>query len=119
MLRRVVIGGCVALGLLVGILVFRESGDDSRAYAAESLLIVRPFNNALLGRAFEREVRRSSPGITRLGFQLLSFSITTPNGTTRQTNGVVRLVAAGGTATDAERQAHHFEVRMPLAAAHR
>jgi hypothetical protein len=112
MLRRVVIGGCVALGLLVGILVFRESGDDSRAYAAESLLIVRPFNNALLGRAFEREVRRSSPGITRLGFQLLSFSITTPNGTTRQTNGVVRLVAAGGTAADAERQANDASDRI-------
>jgi hypothetical protein len=106
MLRRIVIGGCLALGLLVGILVFRESGDDSRAYAAESLLIVRPFNNALLGRAFEREVRRSSPGITRLGFQLLNCTITTSNGTTRQTNGVVRLVAAGGTAADAKRLAN-------------
>jgi hypothetical protein len=105
MLRRVVIAGCLALALIAGTLVFRESGDDRRGYAAETFLIVSPFKNALLGRAFEREVRRSSPGITRLGFQVLNSSTTTPNGTTRQTNGVVRLVAAGRTAADAERLA--------------
>jgi hypothetical protein len=106
MLRRVVIGGCVAFGLLVGILLIRKSGDDSQAYAAESLLMARPFDNALLGRAFEREVRRCSPGITRLGFQVLNCSIATPNGTTLQTNGIVRLVSAGGTAAEAERLAN-------------
>jgi hypothetical protein len=107
MLKRIIIGGCLALILLVGTLVFRESGDDSRAYIAESLLIVRPFNNALLARAFEREVRRSSPGITRLGFQVSTESERTPKGTICQTNGIIRLVAAGRTAADAERLANN------------
>jgi hypothetical protein len=112
MLRRVVIVGCLALALFVGTLVFRKSGNDSRAYAAESFLIVRPFTNALLGRAFEREVRRSSPGIARLGFEVSTFGITTPNGTTCQTNGFVRLVAAAGTAADAERLANDASDRV-------
>jgi hypothetical protein len=80
--------------------------DAGQAYAAESLLIVRPFNNALLGRAFEREARRSSPRITGLEFQLLTLSTSTPKGTTSQTNGIIRLVAAGGTAAEAERLAN-------------
>lgn len=106
MLKRIIIGGCLALVLLVGILVFRASRDQSRAYIAESLLIVRPFNNTFLTRAFEREVRRSSPGIKRLGFQVSTESETTPKGTICQTNGVIRLVAAGRTAADAERLAN-------------
>ena len=87
--RRVVIGGCMAFGLLAGMLVFHGSGDDSRAYTAESFLMVRPFNNALLARAFEREVQRTSPGVTRLGYQVLRASTTTPKGTTWQTNGMI------------------------------
>ena len=104
--RRVVIGGCLAVVLLGGILVFRGSFDHSRAYIAESLLVVRPFNNALLLPAFKREIMRSSPGIVRLGFELSTCADTTSKGITYQTNGVIRLLAAGATAADAERLAN-------------
>lgn len=104
--RRVVIGGFLAVLLLVGTLVFRESFDHSRAYIAESLLVVRPFNNALLLPAFKREVMRSSPGIVRLGFELSTCADRTSKGITYQTNGVIRLLVAGATAADAERLAN-------------
>jgi hypothetical protein len=104
--RRVVIGGFLAVVLLVGTLVFRGSFDHSRAYIAESLLVVRPFTNALLLPAFKREVMRSSPGIVRLGFELTTFADRTSKGITYQTNGVIWLLAAGATAADAERLAN-------------
>lgn len=104
--RRLVIGGFLAVVLLLGTLVFRGSTDHSRAYIAESLLVVRPFNNALLRRAFEREVRRSCAGIGRLGFELSTLADRTSHGITYQTNGVIRLLAAGATAAEAERLAN-------------
>lgn len=104
--RRVVIGGFLAVVLLVGTLVFRGSFGHSRAYIAESLLVVRPFTNALLLPALKREVMRSSPGIVRLGFELSTCADTTSKGITYQTNGVIRLLAAGATAADAERLAN-------------
>jgi hypothetical protein len=104
--RRVVIGGFLAVVLLVGTLVFRGSVDHSRAYIAESLLVVSPFTNALLLPAFKREVMRSSPGIVRLGFELSTSADRTSKGITYQTNGVIWLLAAGATAADAERLAN-------------
>jgi len=59
MLRRVVIGGCCVLALLGGTMVYRETFDHGADYKAESLLVVRPFNKALLRPAFEREIKRS------------------------------------------------------------
>lgn len=102
MLRRTIIGGFLAMVFLAGIFIFHQLRDDRRAHIAESLLIVRPFNNALLTRAFEREVRRSSPGIARLGF----LQETTMNGAIKLTNGVIRLVTTGVTGADAERLAN-------------
>jgi hypothetical protein len=107
MLRRIAIGGCLALVLLLGTLVFRASLDDSRPYIAESLLIVRPFSDVLLRRSFEREVRGSSAGIRLLGFAVSRSGVTTPKATSWQTNGIIRLVAAGGTAAEAERLANN------------
>jgi hypothetical protein len=105
--RRVVIAGCLVVVLLIGSLVFRGSFDHSREHIAESLLVVRPFNSALLGRAFEREVRRSCAGLAFLGFQVSTFTSTTLNGTTHETNGVIRLLTVGATAADAERLANN------------
>jgi hypothetical protein len=105
MLRRAVIGCCLAIVFLAGTLVFRQLRNDSRTCLAESLLVVRPFNNGLLARAFEREVMRTSPAIIRLGFCVAPLKETTLKGTTLQTNGLIRLVAAGATAADAKRSA--------------
>jgi hypothetical protein len=131
MLRRVVIGGCLALALVVGTLVFRDARDDGRAYIAESLLIVRPFNQALLRHAFEREVVRSCPGVTRVGFEVSTVKSNAPNGTTTQTNGFIRLLAAAATAAEAERLAenasdgvratlrqHYGAIATPIGQAH-
>jgi hypothetical protein len=105
MLKRAVIGCCLAIVLLAGTLVFRQLRNDSRTCFAESLLVVRPFNNGLLAPAFEREVMGNSPAIVRLGFCLAPLKETTLKGTTLRTNGLIRLVAAGPTAADAERSA--------------
>jgi hypothetical protein len=105
MRARVIIGCCLALALLTLAIVLRRSNGHSRAYIAESLLVVRPFNNALLQRRFEREVRNSFTGIARLGFELSIYTSTTPKGTTRETNCVIRLLVAGATEAEAERRA--------------
>ena len=105
MLRRGVIGCCLAIVLLAGTLVFRQLRNSSRTCFAESLLVVRPFNTGLLAPAFEREVMRTSPAIVCLEFCPAPLKQTTLKGTTLQTNGIIRLVAAGDTAADAKRSA--------------
>ena len=96
---------CLLLAV-AGTFVFRELLSDRRTCLAESLIFVRPFNNALLKRAFEREVKESSPGIARVGFLVSTFQETTLKGTTVQTNGVIRVVTEGATEADAERSAN-------------
>ena len=68
-------------------------------------MTVRPFNNTLLQPAFERQIRRSTPGIIKVQFQVSTWSETNLKGTTKETNGVIRLVAAGHTMAEAERRA--------------
>jgi hypothetical protein len=102
MLSRTTISCCIGIVLLGGTLVLRQCLKGHRTYLAESLLMVRPFENALLGHGFEREVRSSSPGNVRLTFLAALFTETTLKGRSVLTNGVIRLVAEGATRVDAE-----------------
>jgi hypothetical protein len=105
MRRRAVIGCCLAIVLLAGTVVFLQVRNAGRTCFAESLLVVRPFNNGLLAPAFERDVMRTSPAILRLEFCLAPLRQTSLGVTTLRTNGLIRLVASGATVGDARRSA--------------
>jgi hypothetical protein len=100
-----IVAACVVLVLLGTILFVTLPSGDGPQYRAEALVTVRPFNNTLLQPAFERQIRRSTPGIIKVQFQLSTWSETNLKGTTKETNGVIRLVAAGHTMAEAERRA--------------
>jgi hypothetical protein len=104
--RTIIIGVGLVLLLLVGILVIREVSNRGGGAWHESLLVVRPFKNALLAQAFERELRQACPGMTRLGFAVSTLTETTSQGTKSQTNGVIRVVLAAATAAEAEQMAN-------------
>lgn len=101
----VIVAGCVILLLLGAILLVGLLLGDGLRSRAEALVTVRPFNNTLLQPAFERQIRRSTPGIIKVQFQVSTWSETNLKGTTKETNGVIRLVAAGHTMAEAERRA--------------
>ena len=103
---RVTVGWCLVTLLLVIALIVWIALGMRPEYGAESLLVVRPLDNAILGRSFERDIVRSNPGIVRLGVQVSLWTENTLKGTTQHTNGVVRLIAAGVTAAEAERIAN-------------
>jgi len=107
MLRRVIIGTGFAVVLAGGILVLHDTFDRNRDYRAESLLMLHPFNDALLQSAFERKLKRSCGRISRLEFQVSTRTYTTLKGTTSQTNAVIRLVAAAATREEAEQFANN------------
>lgn len=110
--KWVIVAGCVILLLLGTILLVTLPLGGGPQYRAEALVTVHPLNDAVLQPAFERQIRRSTPGIIKVQFQLSTWSETNLKGTTKETNGVIRLVAAGHTLAEAERRATEAAIEV-------
>jgi hypothetical protein len=86
-------------------LVFLLPRSKERRYQAESFVTLRPFNAAILAADFQRKAIKSCPGVVRLTLVVETTVNTTLKGTTNETNGLIRLTAAGPEPAAAERAA--------------
>lgn len=100
---------CLAVVLEI---VFLLPSPKEQRYQAESFVTLRPFNPAILRSDFQRKVIKACPGVVRLTVALEPLTSTTLKGTTKETNGLIRLLAAGPDATAAERAAGEGATRL-------
>jgi len=85
-----------------------------RGFRAESLLITKPYTNALFARSFEEHVIQTIPGVTGLRVSP-TFSKPPAPGFPAPTNGVaINIFVAGPTAGEAERMANEAAASLSV-----
>lgn len=91
--------------ILVVVAVFLLAPSGGRRYLAQSVVIAKPYTNALFARSFETHVIQMTPQVLRLRV-MPAFNAMPGLGTPVLTNGVwIRIFVVGATAQDAERVA--------------
>ncbi|HXP60836.1 MAG TPA: hypothetical protein VN829_10115 [Dongiaceae bacterium] len=100
---------CLAVVLEI---VFLLPSPKEGRYQAESFVTSRPLNPAILRSDFQRKAIKSCPGVVRLTVVVEPLTSTTLKGTTRETNGLIRLLAAGPDPAAAERAAGEGATRL-------
>lgn len=88
----------IAVGalLLVSFVLLHFRGSGNRQWRAETLVIVKPYTNALVSRSFKSHIVRTIPGVLSLGVGP-SLSGSPGSGTPASTNGVGMVIVAFGT----------------------
>jgi hypothetical protein len=67
--------GC-SVFLFLAIVLLTLPRKQGAKYRAEVLVVMRPFNYAVLRPAFERQIIKASPGVSRLAFQFSTYRST-------------------------------------------
>ena len=111
--KRILLAALVALMALIMIgVTLQKAPPSSRRYRADSLVVAKPFTNALSARSFEAHVLRTIPGVLRLQLSPTLSSLPTP-GLPAVTNGVgIRIVAFGATSEAAQRAANEAATQL-------
>jgi hypothetical protein len=108
--KRFLLVALVAL-IMVGV-ALHIAPPSSRRYRADSLVVAKPFTNALSGRSFEAHVIRTIPGVLRLQVSPTFSGVPTP-GLPAITNGMgIRIVAFGPTPEGAQQAANEAATQL-------
>ena len=108
--KRLLLGGFGASCVVLALLCFGPSGGPR--FRAESMIIVRPYTNAVFTRSFEAHIIQTVPGVLRLWVTPVYSAIPKP-GVTVTTNGAaIHIIAIGSTENDAQRAANDAAQRL-------
>lgn len=108
--KRVILAGSLVLLAVFALLWTGPS--DGRRYIAESAVIPNPCTNVFFARTFERQVVGSIPGVVAVR-AVPKLSAIPWSGVPVRTNGMVlRIIATGRTAQDAQRTANEAAMRL-------
>ena len=96
-------------------LTLHTAPPSSHRYRADSLVLAKPFTNALSTRSFEARVIRTIPGVLRLQVSPTFSGVPTP-GVPIVTNGMgIRIIAFGPTPEKAEQAANDAAMQLSRA----
>jgi len=87
---------------LILVTVFLFQALRQPGYLGESFVTMRPFNAAVLRSDFRRRVIKSCPGMATLGVMIETPAMITLQGTSQETNGLIRVITAGANSAEAE-----------------
>src|SRR5437016_6337862 len=108
--RRLLIAGAGVVLVSAGLFYLASSGGPR--YRAESVVIIKPYTNAVFARSFEAQVIHTIPGILRLEV-VPTRGAAPPLMTPGITNGAgIRIVSVGSTAQDAHRAATNAAAQL-------
>jgi hypothetical protein len=108
--KVLLLAGSGAFCVVLALLCFGPSGGPR--FRAESIIIVRPYTNAVFTRSFEAHIIRTVPGVIRLWVTPGFSAIPRPGVTVITNSAAIHIISIGSTANDAQRAANDAAQRL-------